>query len=616
MGLFSKRSNPAPENATGTVERPLFERIHDYLLSMEMGPGQMLFRLAMFGMVMLFVLLVYTGSQFHGLDDKDAMDLGQLGRNLSRGRGYMTQFIRPVELGHLEQSGRPPLDQQRLLQPEVWKPPVYPWLLAKVFLVVKPDWAPEQGSRVRASDRVMIAVSLVCFVVGLILTYLVAQMVFDRKVAVMSAFLYLFCDPLLDYSISGLPMNFLVVLLMVSVYVLLKMDGWQEDPSETARGTEEPVAPPRLRPLWWSLAAAVVAAIAVAVGTLTQYTFAAVVVPFLWYTGSVWKKHWWVGASIALLVMALLVAPWIRRNQRVCGKPFGLSYYELYEDVKRGTPDEIKPGQLQRTYDVRSTLANFKNWFVVREFFVNWRLIYDKDLKDVGGGFLAAFFAVSLLHGFKRPAAARLRRFVVLAVLATATWMGASGPGSHNFLTLFAPLVIIFAVAYFYVLVNRLQLQTRLQRVGVIGLFVLANTAGFAFTILPPRKPMPYPPYDGTYIWHVGKGFAEDNLVVSDIPWAVAWYGDRSCVWSPYSEKDYFTISDNLKFLSGIYVTQLGLHEFDGAEVAAALVAREPIFWLRGFPLLMPPQSFPLQSREVVTPDRQQFLISSGRRVQ
>ena len=35
---------------------------------------------------------------------------------------------------------------------------------------------------------------------------------------------------------------------------------------------------------------------------------------------------------------------------------------------------------------------------------------------------------------------------------------------------------------------------------------------------------------------------------MSDIPWAVAWYGDRQCVWlTATPDKDYFAISDFMK---------------------------------------------------------------------
>jgi hypothetical protein len=149
-----------------------------------------------------------------------------------------------------------------------------------------------------------------------------------------------------------------------------------------------------------------------------------------------------------------------------------------------------------------------------------------------------------------------------------------------------------------------------------IGGFCVFNGLSFAFTILPPSAALPYPPYDGVIIWLVGSAFPTDALLVSDIPWAVAWYGDRTCVWSPYEEKDYLAINDGVKHISAIYLTQATLNEFDAVELASNLIGQKPIFWLRGFPLLSPPAGFPLQSRELVTPDRQQFLISSGVRRQ
>ena len=78
--------------------KPLYERIQDWIFKLDVGEGLGPFRVGIFCLVVLLVILLYTGTQFYGLHDAEVMDAGQLARNLWRGRGYVTQNIRPLEI--------------------------------------------------------------------------------------------------------------------------------------------------------------------------------------------------------------------------------------------------------------------------------------------------------------------------------------------------------------------------------------------------------------------------------------------------------------------------------------------------------------------------------------
>jgi hypothetical protein len=44
--------------------------------------------------------------------------------------------------------------------------------------------------------------------------------------------------------------------------------------------------------------------------------------------------------------------------------------------------------------------------------------------------------------------------------------------------------------------------------------------------------------------------------MMSDVPWAVAWYGNRQCIWlSLNAQDDFFAINDYLKPVSALYLT-------------------------------------------------------------
>ena len=48
----------------------------------------------------------------------------------------------------------------------------------------------------------------------------------------------------------------------------------------------------------------------------------------------------------------------------------------------------------------------------------------------------------------------------------------------------------------------------------------------------------------------------ENELMMSDVPWAVAWYGNHQCVWLTLNAKeDFFAVNDNLKPVQALYLT-------------------------------------------------------------
>jgi hypothetical protein len=57
-----------------------------------------------------------------------------------------------------------------------------------------------------------------------------------------------------------------------------------------------------------------------------------------------------------------------------------------------------------------------------------------------------------------------------------------------------------------------------------------------------------------------------DELMMSDVPWAVAWYGDRQCVWLTLNAvpdrnkgilgNNFFSINDFKKPVGALYLTQ------------------------------------------------------------
>jgi len=577
--------------------KPVYERIQDWIFRLDVGIGIGPYRLAMFCLVVLMLILLYTGTQFYGLRDPEAMDAGQLARNLWRGRGYATQTIRPLEIWYLSSIGRRPIEPNTNVQPELWTPPMYPMVLAAVFHILPPDFAVENGAWTVEADRVVMLTGWLFYLAGMFLMYALAREMFDHRVATMSAFLYLFCNPLMESAIAGLPWGLMSVFFLATAYAVFKAEKWQ------AEG----------RSGWWVYGALAVSAGAVALGTLTQYAFVSVLVPLLIYVAVSFPKNWRAKCGLCVVVFAVMLTPWMMRNWRASQTLFGLSRFQLVEGLGEGTEREVKVGQVQRM--LGGALPEIGLRAQVQRTLINARQLYEVALKDVGANYLVVFFLVGLMHRYRQEEVFRLRRFVFWSVLMAMIWMSVAGPSplgtsppKRNFLTVFEPLIIVYGVAFFYVMFERLQFRTRLVRTAFIGGFAVFNSLPFVFMLLPPATTLPYPPYRADVVARLGKEFGERELLCSDIPWAVAWYADRAAVWNPLDEQAFYAINDNVKTMSGIYLTQQTL----SSEDVVQMITGYQFFWTQMYDLKhFPPKNFPLQVARPWTPDGQQVLITN-----
>ena len=568
-------------------ERPLFERVQDWLGRVEIGGGVNLFHFGLFVALALGVVIFYTGTQFYGLRDAEAMNLGQLGRNLASGRGYVTRSVRPADVYYLNALGRPTLGGERIAVPELWTPPAYPLVLSLAFRAAGQAGRGAADRPMLNGDRLMMIAGWVFFGVGLGLTYWLSHELFDRRVAVLAAFLYLFCNPLLDHAMAGLPTGFLSVLLLVVVTALFKARQWQ--------GLGQP--------RWWVFGGLAVSAVALGLGILTEYVFAALVVPWLIYVGLTFRRQLVGSLAIGVTMLLLVLTPWMVANYRASRALFGLAPRALMEETGRGTDHEIRVGQLQRSYAAPPAVGLR---VIGRKALINLREMYENTIKDIGGNYSIVFFLVSLLHRFRREEVLRLQRLLFVGVIGCVLWLSIAGAAKRNPLTFFTPVMIIYAAAFFFVMFERLQFRTRASRAGMVALFAGVNMVPFGLAILPPRDTFPYPPYNAAVAGQLAEIFRPGELLASDIPWAVAWYADRTALWAPLEQRDYMQLHDEVRNIEGIYVTQATLLGQSGLEMLGGYQQ----FWWRMF-LAPPEKSFPLQYPAPMTPDRQQLLISN-----
>ena len=106
----------------------------------------------------------------------------------------------------------------------------------------------------------------------------------------------------------------------------------------------------------------------------------------------------------------------------------------------------------------------------------------------------------------------------------------------------------------------------QLRYVATFALVYLLRLPLWFTLLFTPIKPVAYPPYRPDIIQYSAHLMAEDELMMSDVPWAVAWYGDRQCVWLTLNaaakpedtvkwQESFFAINDALKPIHALYLT-------------------------------------------------------------
>jgi hypothetical protein len=550
--------------------------------------------------------VLYDVSAYRSFNSVEAMDAAQVARNVAEGRGYTTEFIRPFSVYLIQKHNHEQHPGEIMLtntvdfaqlngpHPDLANPPVYPTVLAGMMKFWTPAWKAETRKpfwsaggrfmRYQAEWRIAIMNQLLLLLV-VVLTFLIAKKLYDLTAACLAALLTLGADVLWRFSVSGQATLLLLVIFLGLVWCLIKIE-------ELGRAEN-----PKVKNLFLL---AVAAGLLTGAGMLTRYAFGWTIVPvliFLALFGGVRRPGL---AVTAFLAFGLAVTPWIIRNLAVSGTMFGTAGYAVVEGTF------AFPGsRLMQSVNPDLTSAYWVRPYL-RKFLENARFILQSDLLRIGGNWVAMLFFAGLLLGLRNLAARRLRYFTMIClgvfVFVQAlgkTQLSAISPeiNSENQLVLLTPLVVIFGVGFFLTLLNQMKTPTPQIRFAVIALVVVISCQPLIASLLPPKmSPVSYPPYYPPEIQKISGWMRPDELMMSDIPWAVAWYGDHQCVWNTVnSQYEFFQFNDYVKQVRALYLT---LNTLDGKLFTECLqggVDSWGNFCLKTVAANQIPPSFPLK---------------------
>jgi len=541
---------------------------------LEQGSGLRYLKYWLLGLLLLTLVIGYNFRAFKDMSTQEAMDSAQLARNIAEGKGYHTLFIRPLSMYLLEKTyadkhGPAPLgdltDRAQLHSPhpDLANPPVYPLVLAGLMKVVPAlRYHPAEANPVEMGqkgydpwnhrghfwiyppDFWISFFNQVLFVTMAVMLFFIARRLIDSTVAWTSAILFLGTDLFWKFSISGLSTMLLMLTFLGLAWCIMLLE---------EKGRDESVKPGRLM-----LLAAACGAL-IGFGCLTRYSFGWLILPALLFILLFLGQQRLTLSLIVLATFVLVISPWVARNYRLSHTFFGTAGYAIYESTSY-----FPEHRLERS--LNPDLSRVRYDHVFYKFLANTRAIVQDDLPRLGGSWISALFLVGLLMNFRNPTLSRLRYFLLLClpVLITAQALGRTqlsddSPviNSENLLVLLAPLVIVFGVLFFFIMLDQLELPLIQLRYLVIGGFCVVICLPTLLSLISPRvNAYSYPPYYPPVIQKTANWMKPDELMMSDIPWAVAWYGKRQCLWLTLNaQNDFFNVYDYKKPISAIYLT-------------------------------------------------------------
>jgi hypothetical protein len=595
---------------------PLRELLQKLIHMSEVGAGSRYLRFLVLALAVVGLALVYNLRAYRNLATQEAMDSAQLARNIADGKGYTTLFIRPFSLylvqshneaKHAATPATTNLDFAQIKfnpHPDLANPPVYPVVLAGLMTVrsfrypvelMKPFWS-ENSHFWRYQPDFQIAVfNEVLLLVVAVLTFFLARKLFDVNVAWLAALLTIGCELLWRFSVSGLSTLLLMVIFLGLTWCVLRIE-------EVAREPQ-----PRMT---WLLGLALASGVLTGVGALTRYAFGWTIISvalfLFFFSGQRRVLH----TLTALGAFVVVLSPWVIRNFTVSGTPFGTAGFAIVEGTGL-----FPRFQLERSVHPDLTHALWLKLYAMK-FLGNAHGILVNDLPKLGGSWVSLLFLAGLLLGFRGMATRRMRYFLLMC-LGTFIVVQALGQtelsnespelNSENLLVLLVPLVFCYGVSFFFTFLGQMKLPVMQLRYAVIAVFAALSCLPMIFMLLSPKaSPVVYPPYYPPDIQNVAGWMKENELMMSDVPWAVAWYGRHQCVWLTLNaQDDFFAINDYLKPVQALYLTP----ETMNGKFASDLVRSGEHSWgnfiVYGVLQNQIPQGFPLRNAPTgFLPDR------------
>jgi hypothetical protein len=581
----------------------------------EVGKAQIVARIIPLLATTLIVGGAYDMFVYHGLSDAQSMDNAQLARQIARGQGFTTEFLRPQAVAQLRdyavsqslQTGKPrdlfPADQfppgtPRIL-PDTYNAPGYPYLLATWFHFTHPefDQIPTDMSKnhVYSADRWIPFLNQAFMLMTALLVFVLGNRLFDERVAWMSIVAFLGTDLVWHYTVTALSTS--VLMFLITAMLMCAQEIFCV--GEACFANEDR----SFAPAWlWAIPVTLLLAAA----CLTRLHLLVLLIPLFVYLMVMPRASFFLFAILALAVIGI-VTPWFLHVNTISGNPLGSNFALLLTGEGSYSGNQIYCSTSIPDYEQllrnagRKELAGFR-----------WNFEHAWDL--LGCNPLILLFGAAILHQFKRR---RTLMFFWLLFgsalsLIAANNLCSENPealGPWNVVVLLLPCMLVIGCAFFFILLDRLNLQMKLlHNLIVVTVLALAFTPLMLTLTANNNMYYSFPPYMPPFIKSVGQYAEPDEWVTTDMPWATAWYADRASLWLPDSISDFQNLNDNVCPTGILLLTPV-----TWSQPISTVTTGEYKDWfpfVAGLPL---PATFPLTAHTMTAPGGPDYSLWSDR---
>ncbi|MBK1854204.1 hypothetical protein JO972_04505 [Verrucomicrobiaceae bacterium 5K15] len=485
-----------------------------------------LIRRALFFVFLAGLAIVSLFVTFKGLSAPRGMEQAQIGREIARGNGYSTKVIRPIAIAQMKEAN----DENPILAnlQDTYHAPLNPCVYAAVLKATDASdskrWRMSERSNIYQLDRVIAATCVIFFLISIGINYLLISRVFDTTIASVTAILMLFCELMWKLSQSGLPQMLMLMLFSSSMFFL-----WRAvENSEDNR--------PALGPV-------LISGVFMCLLVLTHWITLWIYLGYVIFAAVYFKPRGVIAAALTGMLAVFVIPVIYLLYISPTGSPFGTAYYAIHNGLGNGEDSIMRTlSPAGEDLGLRGLLMN-----ILRS-----TLLQISDLhRNFGAILVAPLFFLALLHPFKRPSLAVFRWVILLMWVFAGIGMsiygirdGAMDPNQIHIL--FAPLMSAYGLAMVSILWSRLNIPPSLHALRYSHLIIIvAISAGPMLLSIPQdlKRGIQMEGYGGSPQWppYFPKVFnrtladntAPKEIVISDTPWAVAWYADRMSVWLP-----------------------------------------------------------------------------------
>lgn len=526
-----------------------------------------LIRRGLFFAVLIALTLGNLFIFFRGLNAPQAMDQAQIAREISRGNGLTTKFIRPIAYAQAKETQQGAAVSFTNFR-DTYHSPLNPLLNAAVLKLIGADdadqWKMGENEMVFPLDRVIATVSTLCFLMSIGVSYLLISRIFDAKIAGVTAILMLFCEAYWNYSLSGLPQMFMLLLFSCAIYFTYRA---VEDNAEG----RVPFAPGITAGVFFTLL------------SLTHYLGIWIALGYIIFAAIAFKPRGLLGVIVLITILIPLTFVMLR-NSSISGTPFGTAFLELYKGIGANSEEIVMRGS-----DLES--SPLRNDGILSSIIRTTLLQSASLIPFLGGIIVAPLFFVALLHPFKRASIANFRWALLLMFSISALGLAIYGISTdpldpNQTHILFAPIMTAYGLAFLSILWSRIPTIASTPALHNVHHIVIIVICALPLIISMPQKVrigmrlndrggVPHwPPYFAPALnLGLSKWLTDKQICFSDQPWAVAWYADRTSVWLPPSRLDFAEIeslaADLNTPVAGILISPSSHGSGNATEVAA-----------------------------------------------